>query len=198
MVTKSREGLFVIFEGALSHGLRVPIPSFAISVLEHSSLHPSLLQFQSWSFIIGFLVICIESEVDVTVNLFKEFHVLSATPKKSGYFFKSRSGVKNLLLNPTKSIKNWRRRYFLIKDFEGFTPSPWCDSLDTTSLNRRSGLTSAEKISYNKLLALEPEGVNSTVREDRLLQAGLSVVLGQESHSDEAEKDISEGEGGQK
>ncbi|GAV68296.1 hypothetical protein CFOL_v3_11799 [Cephalotus follicularis] len=30
MVTMSREGLFVIFEGALSHGLRVPIPSFSI------------------------------------------------------------------------------------------------------------------------------------------------------------------------
>ncbi|GAV60379.1 hypothetical protein CFOL_v3_03910 [Cephalotus follicularis] len=124
MVTMSREGFFVIFEGALSHGLRVPIPSFAISVLEHFSLHPSLLQPQSWSFIIGFLVKCIESEVDVTVNLFKEFHVLSATPKKSGYFFKSRFGVKKLLLNPTKSIKNWRRGYFLIKDFEGSLPLP--------------------------------------------------------------------------
>ncbi|GAV80683.1 hypothetical protein CFOL_v3_24143 [Cephalotus follicularis] len=197
MVTMSREGLFVIFEGALSHGLRVPIPSFAISVLKHFSLHPSLLQTQSWRFIIGFLVKCIESEVDVTVNLFKEFHVLSDMPKKSGYFFKSRSGVKKLLLNPTKSMKNWRMRYFLIKEFEGFTPSPWCDSMDTTSLNKRSRLTSAERMSFNKLLALKPEEVNSTVREDRLLQTGLSVALGQESHSDEAEKDISEGKGAQ-
>ncbi|GAV85726.1 hypothetical protein CFOL_v3_29160 [Cephalotus follicularis] len=197
MVTMSREGLFVIFEGALSHGLRVPIPSFAISVLENFSLHPSLLQPQSWSFITGFLVKCIESDVDATVNLFKEFHVLSATPKKSGYFFKSHSRVKKLLLNPTKSIKNWRKRYFFIKDFEGFTASPWCDYLDTTSLNRRSRLTPAEKVSFNKLLDLEPKDVNFTVREDRLLQAGLSMVLGQGSRSDGAEMDISEGEGDQ-
>ncbi|GAV85284.1 hypothetical protein CFOL_v3_28722 [Cephalotus follicularis] len=146
---------------------------------------------------IGFLVKCIESEVEATVNLFKEFHVISATPKTIGYFFKSRSRVKKLLLNPTQSIKSWRRKYFLIKDFEGFIPSPWCTSLDVKSLNRKSRLSSAEKIGLSKLLALEPEDVNSTITEDRLVQAGLSVVLGRGSSSDGSEEEESKGEGEQ-
>ncbi|GAV87062.1 hypothetical protein CFOL_v3_30488 [Cephalotus follicularis] len=196
-VTESREGLFVAFEGALSQGLRVPVPSFAISVLVSFSLHPSLLQPQSWGFMIGFLVKCIESEIEATVNLFKEFHVISATPKMIGYFFKSRSGVKKLLLNPTQSIENWRRKYFLIKDFEGFIPSPWCNSLDVKSPNKKSRLTSAEKIGLSKLMALEPEDVNSTITEDHLVQEGLSVVLGQGSSSDGSEEGVSEGEGEQ-
>ncbi|GAV78055.1 hypothetical protein CFOL_v3_21523 [Cephalotus follicularis] len=133
---KSKSGLFVVFEGALSHGLRLPIPSFAIEILRHFHIHPSLLQAQSWAFIIGFLVRCLETGVTVTVGLFKEFHTVNASPGKRGYYFKSRIGqTKNLLVDPTKSVKCWRGKYFLVRNLLGFTPCHWCDSLDTQRLN---------------------------------------------------------------
>ncbi|GAV58429.1 hypothetical protein CFOL_v3_01963 [Cephalotus follicularis] len=186
-VMESEPGFFVVFEDAFSHGLRVPVPSFAISALRSFGLHPSLLQPQSWSFVMGFMVKCIESEVVVTVNLFREFHVLSASPGKRGYFFKSRLGAKKLLINPTKSMKHWKGRYFLIKNLPGFTAPRWCDFLETHPLNKRSRLSSTEKTDLGRLLSLEAEEANSVVLEDLLIQAGLSVMPGQVSHLSDAD-----------
>ncbi|GAV86060.1 Transposase_28 domain-containing protein [Cephalotus follicularis] len=123
-VTKSKEGFFVVSVGALGHGLRIPVSTFALSILETFQIHPSLLQPQSWSFIMGFLVRCQESGVTPTMGLFKQFHVISSSPGKPGYFFKSRPGVIKILTKPTQSIKNWRKRYFLVTNLEGFTPPP--------------------------------------------------------------------------
>ncbi|GAV77424.1 hypothetical protein CFOL_v3_20895 [Cephalotus follicularis] len=133
--TMSQPGYFVVFQDALEHGLRLPLPPFAITVLRHYQIHPSMLQAQSWGFILGFLVRCLEAGAVPTIGLFKEFHTVAPTPKKRGFHFKSGVSCPKLLEENTKSVKHWRKKYFLIKNIPGFTPCPWADSLDIGRLN---------------------------------------------------------------
>ncbi|GAV78735.1 Transposase_28 domain-containing protein [Cephalotus follicularis] len=187
--TESKPDLFVVFMDALEHGLRLPIPSFALAILRHFKIHLSLLQAQSWAFIIGFLVKCLEIKATATVRLFKEFHALAASPGKRGHYFKSRPGLtKKLLVDPTKSVKGWRGRYFLVKNLPGFAPCQWSNSLDIQCLNKRSVLTDAKKVDMAKLSALEREGVNHTIFEDRLRRVGLSMSSGRRYHLDDEEE----------
>ncbi|GAV89133.1 hypothetical protein CFOL_v3_32552 [Cephalotus follicularis] len=188
-VTESKPGLFFVFVDALEHGLRLPLPTFAIAILRHYQIHHSMLQAQSWGFIIGFLVRCLETGVTATVGLLREFHSVNASPGKRGFYFKSRvSQAKKLLVEPTKSVKGWRGRYFIVRNLLGFTPCPWCNSLDTQRLNQRKTLSEAEKIDLVKLSALAPEEVNSVVWEDRLRQVRLSMSSSQQARLDEEEE----------
>ncbi|GAV83891.1 hypothetical protein CFOL_v3_27336 [Cephalotus follicularis] len=45
--TVSQPGHFVVFQDALEHGLRLPLPPFAITILRHYQIQPSMLQAQS-------------------------------------------------------------------------------------------------------------------------------------------------------
>ncbi|GAV63598.1 Transposase_28 domain-containing protein [Cephalotus follicularis] len=135
MVTESRPDYFVVFQDALEHGLRLPLPPFALTILRHYQVHPSMLQAQSWGFIMGFLVRCLEAGVTATVALFEEFYTITSSPKKRGFYFKSRAGHNKLLAENTKTVKSWREKYFMVKNLPDFTPSPWSDTLDTVALS---------------------------------------------------------------
>ncbi|GAV59032.1 Transposase_28 domain-containing protein [Cephalotus follicularis] len=176
--TVNRPGHLVVFQDALEHGLRLPLPPFAITVLRNYQIHPSMLQAQSWGFIVGFLVQCLEAGVVPTIGLFKEFHTVAPTLKKRGFHFKSRVSRPKLLAENTKSVKRWREKYFLVKNLPGFTPYPWADSLDTGCLNQRSFLTRKEAADLRRLSALEPEDVLKVMSEDRLRRHGLSMSVG--------------------
>ncbi|GAV79975.1 hypothetical protein CFOL_v3_23437 [Cephalotus follicularis] len=137
-----------------------------------------MLQAQSWGFIIGFLVWCLEAGVTATVGLFKEFHTITSSPKKRGFYFKSRAGHHRLLAENNRMVKSWREKYFMVKNLPDFTPSSWSDTLDTATLSQRVFLTREERVNLDKLLALSPEEVLDVVSEVRLRSHGLSIPLG--------------------
>ncbi|GAV85908.1 hypothetical protein CFOL_v3_29342 [Cephalotus follicularis] len=174
MASESRQGYFVVFQEALVHGLRLPLPPFAISILRHYQVHPLMLQAQSWGFIIGFLVRCLEAGVTAIVGLFKEFHTITSSPKNRGFYFKSQAGHHRLLSENTRRVKNWREKYFMVKNLPGFTPSPWTDTLDTVALSQKVFLSREERVDLDKLLALTPEEVLVVVSEINLQKHGLS------------------------
>ncbi|GAV73969.1 Transposase_28 domain-containing protein [Cephalotus follicularis] len=178
MAMENKPGYFVVFQDALEHGLRLPLPPFAVTVLRYYQIHPSILQAQSWRFIISFLVRCLKSGVTVTMGLFKEFHTLSSSPSKRGFYFKSRAGQKKLLAENTKTVKSWGGKYFMVKNLIGFTPCSWCDTLDTVRLNQRMVLTGDEKADLGRLSTLAPEEVGYVVFEDCLRRVGLSMSQG--------------------
>ncbi|GAV57663.1 Transposase_28 domain-containing protein [Cephalotus follicularis] len=192
-VTVNQPGHFVVFQDALEHGLRLPLPPFAVTVLRHYQIHPSMLQAQSWGFIVGFLVRCLEAGAVPTMGLFKEFHTVAPTPKKRGFHFKSSVSRPKMLAENTKSIKRWREKYFLVKNLPGFTPCLWTDSLDTGRLNQRSFLTREEVADLRRLSALEPEDVLKVVSEDRLRRHGLSMSVGRRARLELEAEEVSIG-----
>ncbi|GAV82174.1 hypothetical protein CFOL_v3_25627 [Cephalotus follicularis] len=147
-----------------------------------------MLQAQSWGFIIGFLVRYLEAGVTTTVGLFKEFHTITSSSKKRGFYFKSRAGHHKLLAENTRKVKNWREKYFMVKNLPDFMPSPWSDTLDTVALSQRVSLTSDEKVDLDKLQALALEEVLAVVSEISLQIHGLSISCGRRASPDLAEE----------
>ncbi|GAV70056.1 hypothetical protein CFOL_v3_13555 [Cephalotus follicularis] len=87
----------------------------------------------------GFLVKCREKKVLAPLALFKEFFSLSKSRKRMGYYFKSQVG-RILFKDPTKSIKNWIKKHFLVEQLEDFIPETW-GPIPTTEMNNKDPLT---------------------------------------------------------
>ncbi|GAV88304.1 Transposase_28 domain-containing protein [Cephalotus follicularis] len=111
-------GRFVVFEDALSHGLRLPLPDFASGVLDYYGLHPDQIQPQSWAFIMGFIILCSWKKIIPNIAMFKEFFQVCRGQEWS-FHFRTRTIPK---LMEEKSIKGWRARYFMLDGLDSFNP----------------------------------------------------------------------------
>nr|GEW56893.1 hypothetical protein [Tanacetum cinerariifolium] len=105
-------GLYV--EQLEQGGLRVPFSSFFFAVIKHFGVHVSQLVPMGVNWVILFEIRCLSLDVRPTASLFRVFYKLC----KQGYWFsfenKTGRGTRKCFKEVTRSLKGWKRKFFLI------------------------------------------------------------------------------------
>ncbi|KAM0918547.1 hypothetical protein ACQ4PT_009047 [Festuca glaucescens] len=119
--TPPPEGAVCVYAHALEAGMRVPLHGFFSKVHTHFCLAPSQITPNGWRILAGFVELCHDAGVPLSVAVFRHFFSLGTYAILRGwYFFGAKKAAGTLFTGLPESNKGWKETFFFLT-----SPEPW-------------------------------------------------------------------------
>ncbi|KAM0899732.1 hypothetical protein ACQ4PT_021085 [Festuca glaucescens] len=119
--TPPPEGALCVYAHALEAGMRVRLHGFFSETLNYFALAPSQLTPNGWRILAGFVVLCHDAGVPLSVVVFRHFFSLGTYDMLKGwYFFGAKKAAGTLFTGLPKSNKGWKETFFFLT-----SPETW-------------------------------------------------------------------------